>query len=577
MARYRPTITKQQADKAVANEKLQLQTLITEQQVSIIEATCTYQGVPLGDSFLLMEEDSSQSVVAAEREEAPSPAALYRYQDQHVASLDNTSSNTAHWLMAIRSITSLRIDNLLEQWTCLPQLDAEIREAEEQTRTHQRQSQQPMVESDDEDDHGQSQKLSRADNSTMQPLFAEPAPLPTPTREAKFGPTAPMSPAASPRTSRNSLASSVGEYGSPRSSVSSQPVEAAAAVEAKEEDEDIDLEIPWQLCTRKYYWKYIDGKVKRSNTDQLPSIAFLERGSWTEIMASWVCKEAIQEAGYKFTQVQKERKDGRRTKFETCFCIERPLQFDQVKRLVERTVDIYRQNKPASPTPRARRTSFNRLPPPPPLKVSRAQEIARERTPVPSKTHPSLGRSMNSTHIPPPTAPPLERSLSNPGPGFYHGPNPHTSTTNLQIPMPPGPYSTPMSPGPYSNSMPHGAFSPQSQPQQAPYTPQLYSSPQGTYPPNPPFATPSLAPHLQPHNFGVPQSPLRQTYRHPDARPKKYEDESDSERERRYRREKEKSRYSAEAKKKSHNKSKAAGVLMGVGGLTALLDGLSGL
>jgi hypothetical protein len=70
---------------------------------------------------------------------------------------------------------------------------------------------------------------------------------------------------------------------------------------------------------------------------------------------------------------------------------------------------------------------------------------------------------------------------------------------------------------------------------------------------------------------------LRQTYRHPDARPKKYEDESDSERERRYRREKERSRYSAEAKKKSHNKSKAAGVLMGVGGLTALLDGLSGL
>jgi hypothetical protein len=518
----------------------------------------------LGNSLLLMEEDSSQSVVAAERDKSPSPAALYQYQNQHVANQDNTSTNTAHWLMTIRSISSLHIDSLLEKWTCLPQLDAQLREAEQQTRTLQRQSQQPMVESDDEDDHDRSQKSSRADNNTMQPLFPEANPPPNPVQDAKFGPTAPMSPAASPRTSRNSLASS-GEHESPRSSVSSQPVEAAAAVEAQEEDEDIDLEIPWQLCTRKYYWRYIDGKLRKSNTEQLPSVAFLERGSWTEIMASWVCKEAIQEAGYRFTQVQKERKDGRRTKFETCFCIERPLQFEQVKRLVERTVDIYRQKKPATPTPRARRTSFNRVPPPPP-KLSRANEIDRERTPVPSKTHPSVARPMPSTL---PVPPPLERSLSNPGPSFHYPPNPQASTTNLQIPMPPGPYQ---------KSMPHGPFAPQPQP--PPYSPQLYSSPQGMYPPNQAFPNQAPRPHLQQQNLGTLQSPLRQSYRNPDPRTKKYDDEigtSDSDRERRHRRDKSRSRYAADAKRKSHNKSKAAGVLMGVGGLTALLDGLSGL
>jgi hypothetical protein len=59
----------------------------------------------------------------------------------------------------------------------------------------------------------------------------------------------------------------------------------------------------------------------------------------------------------------------------------------------------------------------------------------------------------------------------------------------------------------------------------------------------------------------------------------KYDDEfttseSDSGKDRRRRRSKSRSR---DVKKKSHNKSKAAGVLMGVGGLTALLDGLSGL
>jgi hypothetical protein len=79
------------------------------------------------------------------------------------------------------------------------------------------------------------------------------------------------------------------------------------------------------------------------------------------------------------------------------------------------------------------------------------------------------------------------------------------------------------------------------------------------------------------------QSPLRQAYRNPESRHKYDNDEvtasdSDAGKERRRRRSKERSRYSTtEAKRKSHNKSKAAGVLMGVGGLTALLDGLSGL
>jgi hypothetical protein len=101
------------------------------------------------------------------------------------------------------------------------------------------------------------------------------------------------------------------------------------------------------------------------------------------------------------------------------------------------------------------------------------------------------------------------------------------------------------------------------------------------YPPNAGFNNPGLPPHLQPHNQGVPQSPLRQTYLNPKVK-SRYDDDftasdSDSSKDRRRRRSKSRSRYSTDAKKKSHNKSKAAGVLMGVGGLTALLDGLSGL
>ncbi|KAF2832018.1 hypothetical protein CC86DRAFT_340187 [Ophiobolus disseminans] len=574
-SKFRPTISPQQTAKAVANERLQLESLITEQQMSILSAISIYELVPIGNSRLLMEADSSQSLVAAG--DMPSPGNLLRFQDRYIGSLDMTSSTTPKRLVSVRNVTSSQAERLLDRWTCLPQVKSDLEETERRSRTQQRESRQPMVESDDEEEQCQRQKLAGSGtrmsappqrSGGVQPLFMDANTLPIPVRETRYGPTAPLSPAASPGTSRNSLPVPSNEQDSPvspRSSISSLPVEAAAAVEAKEEDEDLDLEIPWQLCTRKYYWKYVDGKIVGSNTEQLPSVAFLERNSWTEIMASWVCKEAIREAGYRFTQVQKDVKDGRRTKFETCFCIEKPLQFERVKNLVERTVEIYRQRKPPSPPPQVRRSSFNRLP----QQFGRASEIDRDRTPVPSKTHPPLGRTTSSVPIPPMVPPPLDRSLSMPGPGFQHGPNPHPSA--LQIPMPPqGPYSTSVPQSPYSPHMPPG-----------PYPQQLYNSPQAMYPPNPTFGIPALPPHLQPYNVNVQQSPLRQLYPVPTAR-SKYDDEysttdSDSAKERRRRRSRSRSRYAAESKKKSHNKSKAAGVLMGVGGLTALLDGLSGL
>jgi len=548
--------------------------------MTILSATGIYEFAPSGGSHLLMEGDSSQSLVAAERGDKASPGRVLHYLHEDLARLDKSPYSPGIWLASVQPTVSSQVEHLLNRWTRLRQIDTQIEEAGRESRVQQRESRQPMVESDEEDEYYQRRKLAGAGtrmsassrrSTSIEPLFSDANALPTPARDLKYGPTAPLSPAASPHTSRSSLGvpfSDLDSPVSPRSSITSLPVEAAAAVEAKEEDEDLDLEIPWQLCTRKHFWKYVDGKMVGSNTDQLPSVAFLERNSWTEIMASWVCKEAIREAGYKVTQVQKDVRDGRRTKFETCFCIERPLQFEQVKKLVERTVEIYRQRKPPSPPPQARRSSFNR-PPPPPLKVSRPNEIDRDRTPRPSKTHPSVGRTASSRSIPPP----LERSVSTPGPGYGQGfqqvPIPHPS--NLHIPMPPGPYSTSVPQNSYAESQ-HASW----QQQQA----QMYNSPQGMYTPNPSFNTTGVPPHVQQaYNIGRPQSPLRQSF--PRSSKSKYEEEvsttdSDSAKDRRRRRSKSRSRHVPEPKKKS-NKSKAAGVLMGVGGLTALLDGLSGL
>jgi hypothetical protein len=103
-------------------------------------------------------------------------------------------------------------------------------------------------------------------------------------------------------------------------------------------DESSTLKIPWRLCTREYHWSFLDDKVESSNTDQLPLIVLQDQHSWTEILASWVLREVIEEAGYPFRQVQKDdlAGDGR----QTCYLIEQALQYPQVRQLVERTAEF---------------------------------------------------------------------------------------------------------------------------------------------------------------------------------------------------------------------------------------------
>lgn len=524
----------------------------------------------------------------------PSFADLHRYQDPDIARLDIVASDEASWLQAVSSISASHSEHLLEKWTSLPQFDDRVRNAEREAQKQKQENQQATVESDGEEDDEHAASIAggraqRRRSASVQPLFTD-ANLASPSTEQNNGPSTPLSSAASLRTSRISLGSSTKEQESPtspRSSIGSLPVEAAAAVEAKEEDDDVDLEIPWTLCTRKYYWKYIDARQVGGNTDQPPSLAFLERSSWTEILASWVCKEAIREAGYRYTPVRKERKDGRRTKFETLFLIEKPLQFDQVKHLVERTVELYRKTAPPTPPlPQVRRSSFNRT-------TSQINDIDRDRTPRPRDTYPQLERPNNSKQFAPPPGPPsLDRSASMPRQGLpppppLPQPVPYPRSSNLQIPMPGGSYIPQLPPRPTSPRLPTYPTQPHS------YNPQhtYPTSPHPVYPPNNSSYSSSLPPHLQRQSGSVPQAPLRPRHLHPHTNTNansRYEDtttsESESgdrdwERDRRRRsksRSKESSRYKEDRRKKGRT-SKAAGALIGVGGLTALLDGLSGL
>ncbi|KAH6867073.1 hypothetical protein BKA58DRAFT_403885 [Alternaria rosae] len=599
--RLRPTVSPQQAAKLVDNEKIQLEALIVQQQLSILSASNFYEQSPRCDARLLMEADSSQSLVVTEHGESPRPTSLRSYQDEDLRSLDTSVYTEANGLPAVFSISASRAEHLLQQWTSLPLFERRLRDEERELQRQRQEYQQATVESDSEEEQSRTSKLSgdgarRTQRSgSIQPLFTETSSMSSPRQEKHYGPPAPPTPIATPRTSRTSMPATNEQQtaASPRSSLGSLPIEAAAAVEAKEEDSEVDLEIPWKLCTRKYYWRFVDAKQVSSNTDQAYSLAYLERSSWTEIMASWVCKEAIREAGFRFTQYQKERKDHRRTRGETCFCIERPLQFDQVKRLVERTVDIYRKAAPQTPPQQlqARRSSFHRAPPPP--TALKGSAFDRDRTPVPRNTHAPLDRTNTMHYAPPPGPPPLDRSLSMPGPGLIPSPpqqKTNTRTPNLQIPVP-SQYAPQQPPPPHSPRIPQ--YPPQangypSQPMNTPTAPPYYPPP-----PKTPFANAPMPPHAQTQtqNYPVQASPLRQSYMNSSfAGNRRYDDDfttSESELERPRRRrsksrsrtyEKERERERDKYGKKSHTGRKAAaGALLGVGGLTALLDGLSGL
>ncbi|KAF2644188.1 hypothetical protein P280DRAFT_226750 [Massarina eburnea CBS 473.64] len=554
-ARVRPTVSPSQCATAVANEKQQLETLIIEQQMSILWASKQYKLRP-SNTRLLMEHDSSRSLVALDMK-APQPSKLFKYQDDSISSLDVHNSDEAKWLPTVCSVAKSQLARLLDRWSRLRQIEESLRDKEHKAQAQKREAQQPFVESDSEED-GSSPRVSGHRPSSTQPLFTETSYHPIPIKR-NHGPDATLSPASSfgvsPKFAGNSPPMPTGSTApvTPRTSIATLPVEAADAIKAKDKDDDIDLGIPWTLCTRRHYWKYIDSKLLTSNTDAKPSEVISDRSSWTEIMASWVCKEAIQEAGYKFAQVQKEKLEDRRTRFEPCLRIEQALNYEQVHRLVERTVEIFRKTQaPTPPREQPRQSSFDRR-----TASNSASPTLHDRDRMPiANMHPSLGRSYTAYPPPPPL---LDRSSSMPVPT-----NPHTANVH---PPPTAPY-------PIQTNI-HNTQQP------------LYTSPQAHYAPQSTNFAPrhpqpnSYSPHGQPHRYSFsdrhrPQS-LAKDYYYSSA--SESSDSGTGARSRRRRSGSEsrsRSRRGDGARKKKDGNG-AAKAMIGIAGLTALLDGLVGI
>jgi hypothetical protein len=513
-ARTRPTISPQRSAKAVSNEKDQLETLVIEQQMSLLSASKLYDAITQAhetpDPKLLMEEDSSQSLTTRGEQDILGSSQLFRFQDSSLVGSD-LSDREMEWLPKVCQMSRARMDLVLQRWTRLEELEARIADEERHIDTERRQGQQPTVESDasdNEDDTGlgiqhNAPHLVAPDPqrhpNLMKPLFPDSPSLSIPVPDSTYGPTAPLSPASSfgtsPRVSGQSLLNaSHNEFSpqSPRSSIGTLPMEAAAAVHAKAEEDgdDIDLGIPWRLCTRKYYWDYIDGKVQKTNTHLPSSQAFEDRKGWTEIMASWLDKAAIKEAGLSYTRFQKERQEGRKTRFESCYRIQQPLTFAQVQRLVERTVELFEQKRLPTPPSDSKRERNRRS--------SQSSSYDRDRDRDQTPTANTVRRLERSTTTYPISQPPhLDRTTSLPVGITTHPPHPTQplNSPNAYFPAQQPPYS-PQIQNPYA---------------QHPFSPHAL-------PPPPPLPATNLPFNPIPHPSAHPSSHARPIYPQPPLR-----------------------------------------------------------
>ncbi|KAF2138938.1 uncharacterized protein K452DRAFT_254951 [Aplosporella prunicola CBS 121167] len=105
------------------------------------------------------------------------------------------------------------------------------------------------------------------------------------------------------------------------------------------------LDIPWRLGLRSDLWDFIDDKVFSTNSKLAPEVAFTNHTAWTEIMQTWVIKEALEEAHYSFKQVQNKVTDERGIRTEAFFRIEMALKYPDVRFLIDRSINLYRASQ----------------------------------------------------------------------------------------------------------------------------------------------------------------------------------------------------------------------------------------
>jgi hypothetical protein len=377
---------------AIQTERMHLEGLIVNQQRSTIDATKLHV---LYQEQRMLSLGSNGDSSADSTMLALLPRGLHSQDLQVLIPCNSRSLIASHFgsevdsLSLVRRVSPDHVDQLLERWTTIHQrrrdsllMDQspilglpEITAAERERRR----SMHATVESDEETEvdgpahrpggsFDYSGPVLDSTDSKQQPTTS---PIGIPQRNAgrskdRHGPPLHWNPSflsnsSAPTPHRLSSAQASPNAGkgpmpnfhrttslpaSPSMTFTSGPHSLASTSSTTEDYLHDDLQIPYRLCMRDSCWDFVDEALVHTNTSIPPSAAYQNSGAVTEIREVWVHPEALLEKRLKYQRISRDVNagtDSRRSKFKSFYVINRPLRFQEVAALVERSSQIHQE------------------------------------------------------------------------------------------------------------------------------------------------------------------------------------------------------------------------------------------
>ncbi|KAL2351684.1 hypothetical protein BJ546DRAFT_851665 [Cryomyces antarcticus] len=320
----------------VAEERLQMESLIIEQQLSVIKT---------GQLFEAYQNDRSAAVALEQGDQDPEQLALklhseftkcvgftlFQEPSCALGTID-ASPTDAECLTLVLRHSNGYIDYLLARWTRLREIEERIRLKVEQPLSENALSKPVPTRLLSQGGYGQRSRGQSARKPSVRIVRIPRTNLQHTVRGTNHGEACPYRPSHLPPEYRYQTHSPECHLNHPPTSLPTSPSHMRP-----DGFESAELGIPWRLRLHTIYWDFLDSKVVASNTEYPPVEAWRDRDTRTEIRSSWVGKEAIEEAGYRYNVHELGESS------EICYSIYGALNLAQVEKLIQRTVAIYRQ------------------------------------------------------------------------------------------------------------------------------------------------------------------------------------------------------------------------------------------
>jgi hypothetical protein len=367
--------------------------------MALIRVKKLYQEYSLSKNpFLeLLHIPNHQQALTQYDDREVNPLALVPYQEPSLSQARPPNTETEDLTRVLR-VAQPYVDLLLHRWTRLEEVEPHLIESSGSRISSSRPDggrwEHPTVESDSEEDfeviRDPNRRLSgpgpvlmsvheeedvnvdgglptspvgipstpaiNVHRSEIPHFWASPPSSPTIPANPLFPASPPPAGANAPPQSRRRSPGPT--FSSPRASISGEqytfrppppspssyvPGAAAPSTSPSRQEVPYSQNIPWRLRLNSTYWDHNGPTITNSNTRSSHLSALNDRNTVTEILASYVVREALEEAALQYRSVKRDSFDGGRTRFDSCFVIQRPMGWEEVRRLVARSDTLRRK------------------------------------------------------------------------------------------------------------------------------------------------------------------------------------------------------------------------------------------